>query len=233
MLLSILIPAYNEEKTILKLLQLVNYQKKKINLEILICDDGSNDLTHEILVKNNTMYDVLLTNTKNAGKGNAIKNLIKIAKGEIILIQDADLEYDPGDYPALIEPIVSKKSNVVYGSRILGMPSRYQNSNFTSMFRILGNHLLTIVSNKINNQNLTDAHTCYKVFSKNIFNKLSLEHDDFSFCPEVTTKISKLGEKIVEVPISYAGRGFEEGKKIGYKDFFIAIYTLIKFRLIK
>ena len=233
MLLSILIPTYNEEKTILKLLQLINYQKKKINLEILICDDGSNDFTHEILVKNKAMYDVLITNKKNMGKGNAIKNLIKIAKGEIILIQDADLEYNPEDYLSLIEPIILKKCNVVYGSRVLGKPSRYKNNKFTSMFRVLGNHLLTIISNKINNQNLTDAHTCYKVFNKDIFKKLSLEHDDFSFCPEITTKIAKLGEKILEVPISYSGRGFHEGKKIGYRDFFIAIYSLIKFKLKK
>ena len=230
MLISVLIPVYNEEKTILKLLKLVNNQKKKINIEIIVCNDGSSDNTDKILKKNPHLFQRYLCSRFNSGKGNAIKKLIKIARGDIILIQDADLEYDPKDYSSLINPIVSKKTNVVYGSRVLAKKNRYIGSNFTSVFRILGNHFLTIVSNIINSQNLTDAHTCYKVFKKNIFDKISLEHDDFSICPEITTKISKLKEKIIEVPISYKGRSFDEGKKIGLKDFFIAIYTLIKFR---
>ena len=230
MLISILIPVYNEERTILNILKLVNNQKNKINIEIIVCNDGSSDNTDKILRENSHLYQRYLCSRFNSGKGNAIKKLIKIAKGDIILIQDADLEYDPRDYSSLIKPIVSKKTNVVYGSRVLAKKNRYIGSNFTSLFRIFGNHFLTIVSNIINSQNLTDAHTCYKVFKKNIFDKISLEHDDFSICPEMTTKISKLKEKIIEVPISYKGRSFDEGKKIRLKDFFIAIFTLVKFR---
>ena len=234
MLLSVLVPVYNEEKTILKILNLINLQRKNINLEILVSNDGSTDGTSKILAQNNHLFDLLVESKKNQGKGNAIKKIFKKINGDIILIQDADLEYDPQDYLTLLEPIFKNKVRVVYGSRVLGRGNRYKSSNnFISNFRILGNHLLTIVSNILNSQNLTDAHTCYKVFTRDIANQLVLEQDDFSFCPEVTTKISNLNEKIIEVPISYNGRSVSDGKKIGIKDFFIAIFTLIKFRFIK
>jgi glycosyltransferase involved in cell wall biosynthesis len=234
MLVSVLVPVYNEENTILKILNLINLQRKNVNLEILVSNDGSTDGTSKILTQNKHLYDLLVESEKNQGKGNAIKKIFEKTNGEIILIQDADLEYNPQDYLNLIEPIIKNKTKVVYGSRVLGRGSRYKSSNnFISNFRILGNHLLTITSNILNSQNLTDAHTCYKVFKKDIANQLVLEHDDFSFCPEVTTKISNLNEKIIEVPISYYGRSVSDGKKIGIKDFFIAIYTLIKFKLTK
>ena len=233
MLVSVLVPVYNEEKTIVKILNLINLQRKNINLEILVSNDGSSDETSKILHNNNSLFDLLIESQKNLGKGSAIKNIFKKAHGEIIIIQDADLEYDPGDYLKLIEPITQNKTKVVYGSRVLGRGNRYKDGkNFISIFRIFGNHLLTIISNIINKQNLTDAHTCYKVFKKEIADKLILEHNDFSFCPEVTTKISNLNERIIEVPIFYQGRTELDGKKIGIKDFFIAIFTLIKFKFI-
>lgn len=168
------------------------------------------------------------------GKGHAIKKALDYINGNVILIQDADLEYNPEDYETLLSPIRQGISNVVYGSRILNYKNRYHAINsFTSIFRILGNHVLTIFSNIINKQNLTDAHTCYKVFKSSVINKIKLEHNDFSFCPEITTKISNIEEKIIEVPIRYKGRSFAEGKKISFTDVFIAFFTIIKFKILK
>ena len=166
------------------------------------------------------------------GKGAAIKTGLKHITGGIVIIQDADLEYHPKDYKKLIKPILNKKYLVVYGSRVLLSKNRYfVKKGFYSISRIFFNHVLTILSNFINSQNLTDAHTCYKVFNTVIFKKISLEHDDFSFCPEITTKISNNKIKIKEVGIHYQGRDFSEGKKIRFTDGLIAIYTLIKFNL--
>ena len=169
---------------------------------------------------------------KNLGKGACIKSAKKFVKGKIVIIQDADLEYDPKDYKKLIKPILKKKTNVVYGSRVLNK-QRYTNSNFSSIFRVFANHILTISSNLINGQKLTDAHTCYKVLKKDIFNKIKLEEKGFSFCPELTTKISLLNEKIIEIPIRYKGRSYKEGKKINFKDGFSAIITLFYYRYFK
>ena len=234
MLLSIIIPVYNEETTIIQILKKVNSQKKKLNLEVIVSNDGSNDKTLELVKENSHLYNKLISNETNMGKGHAIKQALNYVNGNIILIQDADLEYDPEDYEKLLNPIVQGISNVVYGSRVLNYKNRYNaKKSFTSIIRIFGNHMLTIISNIFNNQNLTDAHTCYKVFTSSVIKKIKLEHDDFSFCPEITTKISKIGEKIVEVPINYKGRSFGEGKKISIIDAFIALFTIIKFKMLK
>ena len=234
MFLSVIIPVYNEENTIIQILKKVNSQKEKNKLEIIISNDGSNDKTLELIKNNTHLYDKLVSNEKNMGKGHAIKKAINLIEGEVILIQDADLEYDPDDYGKLLKPIQNKICNVVYGSRVLKYKNRYAATNsFTSILRIFGNHLLTLVSNFFNKQNLTDAHTCYKVFTKNVIDRIKLEHNDFSFCPELTTKISLIGEKILEVPINYNGRSFSEGKKISSMDAIIAFFTIIKFRVFK
>ena len=234
MFLSVIIPVYNEENTIIQILKKVNSQKEKNKLEIIISNDGSNDKTLELIKNNTHLYDKLVSNEKNMGKGHAIKKAINLIEGEGILIQDADLEYDPDDYGKLLKPIQNKICNVVYGSRVLKYKNRYAATNsFTSILRIFGNHLLTLVSNFFNKQNLTDAHTCYKVFTKNVIDRIKLEHNDFSFCPELTTKISLIGEKILEVPINYNGRSFSEGKKISSMDAIIAFFTIIKFRVFK
>ena len=229
MKLSIIIPCYNEKQTIEKIVSKI--LKVNIKKEIIIVDDCSNDGTVNIIKTINNSNIKKIFHKKNLGKGAAIKTAKKHVSGDVILIQDADLEYFPSDYIRLLNPIISKKSKVVYGSRVLGRRQN-NNSKFTSNIRILGNFLLTKLSNFINNQNLTDAHTCYKVFDKKIFKKITLKELDFRFCPEVTCKISNLNEKIVEVPIKYNGRSIEHGKKIRLKDAFLAVICLIKYGIL-
>ena len=233
MLLSVIVPVFNEEKTIIQLLNKIYKQKKKLNIEVTVSDDGSTDKTVFFLKKNKYLFDYLHISSKNFGKGHAIKAVVKKARGDIILIQDADLEYDPDDYKKLITPILKNESNCVYGSRVLGRKKYFNGKNFNEQFRIFANFFLTFLSNLLNRQNLTDAHTCYKLIRKKIFKKINLSHNDFSFCSEVNTKLSLLGEKIIEVPIKYSGRTVYEGKKIRFKDAFIALFTIIKFRFLK
>ena len=232
--ISIIIPCYNEKNTLIKIinkiiLSLNNYNFK--SYEILIVDDGSSDGTTEIIKENFSIKNNFKTffHDKNLGKGAAIKTAKNNLSGNIIIIQDADLEYDPDDYDKLLKPIIDGNFKVVYGSRVLNR-ERYKISGFNSKVRIFGNHFLTIISNFLNKQNLTDAHTCYKVFHKELFDLITLEENDFAFCPEVTSKISNLGFKIHEVPISYNGRSYKEGKKIKTTDAFRALKTLIKYR---
>ena len=226
MLISIIIPCYNEKNTILKILNKVKNQK--INKQIIVIDDSSTDGTTNILKKNFKKKGFkLISHKKNLGKGAAIKSAKKFIKGNIVIIQDADLEYDPKDYRKLILPIIKKKTKVVYGSRVLNK-KKYSNRNFSSKFRVFANYILTLISNYINSQKLTDAHTCYKVFDAKLFKKIKLQENDFSFCPEITTKVSNLKEKILEVPIKYKGRSYEKGKKIQFKDGFLALKTLFK-----
>ena len=163
------------------------------------------------------------------GKGATIKTAKKFITGDIIIIQDADLEYDPNDYGKLITPILNGDFKVVYGSRVLNQV-RYRSIGFSSKIRIFGNHLLTLISNFLNNQKLTDAHTCYKVFNREVFDLIKLEENDFAFCPEVTSKVANLGFEIHEVPISYNGRNYKDGKKIKTIDALRALKTLIKYQ---
>jgi len=225
--LSIIIPVYNEKNTIEKLLNKI-HKLRNIKKEIIVVDDASNDGSVNILKKNKNKINKLIYHKKNLGKGAAIKSAQKFVKGNVVIIQDADLEYDPVDYYKLLR-LINKGYKVVYGSRVLGK-NRYLLKNFSSVIRIFFNHILTVISNFLNNQRLTDAHTCYKMFESNIFKKIMLEEKDFSFCPEITTKIGLLKIKIKEVPIKYSGRNYNEGKKIRLIDGVKAVITLFKYR---
>ena len=230
MMLSVIIPVYNEKNTILEIIKKI--ETNKIKKEIIIVDDCSTDGTREILQNITNHNYKILFHDKNLGKGAAIKSAKEKINGDIIVIQDADLEYNPNDYYKLIEPIFLNEVEVVYGSRVLGS-NRYLMQNFSSVYRIFFNHMLTILSNFINKQNLTDAHTCYKTFSSKVFNSIDLEENDFSFCPEITTKIALKKIKIKEVKIDYNGRSYKEGKKIKLSDGIKAIKTLFKYRYLK
>ena len=232
MLVTIIIPCFNEENTIEKILNKI-FEIRDIEKQIIIVDDFSTDESKKILKENyENKVDKIIYHNENKGKGAAIKSSLNFVKGEIVLIQDADLEYDPKDYNKLLEPFLDNSIQVVYGSRVLGRDNN-EKKNFLKQFRIFGNYILTKFSNLINNQNLTDAHTCYKLFRKDIFFKLNLKEDDFSFCPEVTTKLSNLNIEIKEIPISYNGREYEDGKKISFIDAIKAIKVIIKYKFDK
>lgn len=227
---TIIIPCFNEEKNIQKVIETV---KKKINQEdnIIIVDDGSTDGTREILKKVDLKNVKVILNEQNLGKGSAIKTAFKQNEllNEIILIQDADLEYSPDDYEKLLIPFLETSADVVYGSRFLG-GSKYQRIHF--FWHFLANKILTFITNVFTNLNMTDMETGYKVFKKKALEGLVLKENSFGIEPEITIKLAKKKLKFYEVPISYAGRSYEEGKKIRLKDAFIALYCIVKYSFI-
>ena len=230
-MLSIIIPVFNEKKTIERIINKI-LRIKFIKKQIILVDDGSTDGTSKLIKEKyskNKMINKIIYHNKNKGKGAAIKTAQKYVLGDIVIIQDADLEYNPNDYKKIISPIIKKKTGAVYGSRVLNK-NRYFKHNFSSILRVFANHILTIISNIINEQKLTDAHTCYKAFDAKIFKKIKLNENGFSFCPEITTKLSCLKVEITEVEISYNGRSFDDGKKIKFSDGFDAIITLIRYK---
>jgi len=229
--LTFIIPVYNEIKTIEKLIKKI--LKLNIKKQIIIIDDGSNDGTEQILRKYKNLLDKLIIHKKNLGKGAAIKSGQKHIKGKYVAIQDADLEYDPNDLKKIINEMDKKNLKVMYGSRVLNKNTFQNIQNFTHILRIWGNIFLTIISNFFNSQKLTDAHTCYKVFNSRIFKKIKLKEKGFSFCPEITTKISLMNIDIEEFPINYNGRTYNQGKKITAFDGLDALYVLLKYRYFK
>ncbi len=229
MILTIIIPVFNEKNTIKQIIKKISLQEN-IEKQIILVDDGSNDGTTEI-IKNDlvSQIDRVIFHEKNLGKGAAIISAKKFVKGDVVIIQDADLEYDPRDYIKILKVISEENEIAVYGSRVLGK-KRYSSKSFISKTRIFFNHILTIFTNFLYKQKLSDAHTCYKSFKSNYFQKIDLKEKDFAFCPEITAKISKMGIKISEVPIDYNGRSYIEGKKISIYDGFRAIYVLLKYK---
>ena len=231
--LSIIIPCFNEKKSLLRLISKIK-KIKNIKKQIILVDDGSTDGTSELIKKKLiNKVDKVIFHKNNLGKGSAIISAQKYIKGNFVIIQDADLEYDPLDYHKLLIPLKKNFFKIVYGSRVLGRKKPLDLISFKYFpknFRIFGNYLLTFFSNFINNQSLTDVHTCYKIFDKKIFLSFNLQEKGFSFCPEVTTKAAKFSYPIAEVPIRYNGREIKEGKKIRLIDAFIAIYTILKYR---
>jgi glycosyltransferase involved in cell wall biosynthesis len=225
--LSIIIPCYNEKSTIREVIDAVlaaPYDEK----EIIIVDDCSKDGTKEVLLEEiEPLVHQILFHKVNQGKGAALRTGIQAATGDIVLIQDADLEYDPQEYPNLVEPILRNKADVVYGSRFMGS----QPHRVLYFWHSVGNMVLTILSNMFTNLNLTDMETCYKVFRREIIQGISIQENRFGFEPEITAKIAKLECRIFEVGISYYGRTYKEGKKIGWKDGIRAIYCIIKYNL--
>ena len=226
--LSVVVPCFNEIKTIGEVIE--NILDSPINpKEVIIVDDFSSDGYREYLKKINNKNIKVIFHEKNLGKGAALSTGIAFAKGEIIIIQDADLEYDPNEYPNVIGPIINGKADIVYGSRFQGgQPHRV-----VYFWHRIGNGFLTIFSNFFTDLNLTDMETCYKAFRSDIIKTIEIEEKRFGFEPEITAKISKLNCRIYEVGISYYGRTYKEGKKIGWKDGIRAIYCILKYNLFR
>lgn len=227
MKLSIIIPCYNEINTIVEIVQRVQNGPVK-NKEIIIVDDCSNDGTQKILRDEiEILVDKVIYHSKNMGKGAALKTGFKEATGDIVVVQDADLEYDPYEYPVLMAPIISGKADVVFGSRFMGgNPHRV-----VYFWHMVGNRFLTLMSNMLTNINLSDMETCYKMFRREVIQSFEIKENRFGFEPEITAKVARGKYRIYEVGISYYGRTYAEGKKIGFRDGLKAIYAILKYNI--
>ena len=225
MKLSVIMPIYNEEKTLMTILDRV--QAIPVDKEIIIVDDCSTDSTRSVLESIQADNVHIHYHERNMGKGEAVRTALGHVSGEIVIIQDGDLEYDPEDYPKLLQPIIDGQTNVVYGSRVLGHgPISYRRYSWGARF-------ITWVGNLLYGLHLTDLYTCYKVMKTDIMKRLNLQCVGFEFCPEVTAKLSRMNEGIIELPIGYHPRPFEEGKKIRPRDGLVGIWTLLKYRFWK
>jgi len=229
--LSIVIPVYNEDKTLEEIIKKVKaIDLGAIEKEIVVVDDGSSDKTIDILKKTiEPLVDKVIYKEKNMGKGAAVRTGFENVTGDIVIIQDADLEYDPQEYKRLLQPILEGKADVVYGSRFMGgRPHRVH-----MFWHQMGNNFLTALSNMFTNLNLTDIETCYKMFKKEVIDSIKIEENRFGLEPELTAKVARLKCRIYEVGISYYGRSYEEGKKINWKDGFRAICVILKYGIFK
>lgn len=228
MRISIVIPCYNERNSIEEIIKRVK-ESELTDFEIIVVDDFSTDGTREFLKEHgHKLVDRIIFHEKNKGKGAALRSGFKETTGDVIIIQDADLEYNPVEYPILLAPILENKADVVFGSRFQGGRAH----RVVYFWHMVANKFLTLFSNIFTNLNLTDMETCYKVFRREILQKIEIEEDRFGFEPEVTAKIARLNCAVYEVGISYYGRTYEEGKKIGWKDAVRALYCILKYNFL-
>jgi glycosyltransferase involved in cell wall biosynthesis len=224
--LSVVVPVYNERNTLVEILRRMRAVELPDNVEreIIVVDDGSTDGTRDVLKQLGDSTVRVIMHPQNRGKGAAVRTGFAACTGDYVLVQDADLEYDPEDWPRLLRPIIRGRARVVYGSRFTG-----ERRNMLFLHWV-GNRFLSLVTNVLYNTTLSDMETCYKVIDRNLVNELTLHADEFDIEPEITAKILRRGIRIYEVPISYAGREFDEGKKITWRDGFSALWTLVKYR---
>ena len=225
--LTVIVPVYNERNTVVEILRRMRRVELPVELEIVVINDGSNDGTEKVLGALEDSTVRVLHHSHNQGKGAAVRTGLQHARGDLLLIQDADLEYDPDDWPMLLAPVLKGKAKVVYGSRFTG-----ERKNLL-LWHWVGNRFLSLVTNVLYNTTLSDMETCYKLFDRRVLDGISIDSDRFEFEPEITAKVLRRGYHIYEVPISYSGRDFAEGKKITWKDGFGALVTLVRYRFWK
>jgi glycosyltransferase involved in cell wall biosynthesis len=223
-LLSVVVPVYNERPTMAEVIRRIRAVDLPVDVEVIVVDDGSTDGTDKILAALGDSTVRVLTHPHNRGKGAAVRTGMEVIRGDLVIIQDADLEYDPDDWLRLLDPILRGKALVVYGSRFTG-----ERKNMLPMHWI-GNRMLSLITNVLYSSTLSDMETCYKLFDRRVIDGLTIESDRFDFEPEITAKVIRRGHRIYEVPISYAGRELTEGKKITWRDGFGAVKALIKYR---
>ena len=223
-LLSVIVPVYNERVTVAEVIRRIRAVDVPVDVEVIVVDDGSSDGTDKVLTALADSTVRVITHPVNKGKGAAIRTGMASARGDLLLIQDADLEYDPEDWPKLLNPVLRGKAQVVYGSRFTG-----ERRNMLFLHWV-GNRFLSLVTNVLYNTTLSDMETCYKLFDRTVLEGITINASRFEFEPEITAKLLRRGIRIYEVPISYTGREFEEGKKITWRDGFIALWTLVKYR---
>jgi glycosyltransferase involved in cell wall biosynthesis len=224
--LSVIVPVFDERNTVVEIVRRMRAVDLPVDLEIVIVDDGSTDGTRDVLRQLADSTVRVINHDVNRGKGAAIRSGLEHVTGDLVLVQDADLEYDPEDWPKLLTPILRGKASVVYGSRFTG-----ERRNMLFLHWV-GNRFLSLVTNVLYNTTLSDMETCYKLFDRTLLDGITLRAQRFEFEPEVTAKLLRRGIRIYEVPISYTGREFEEGKKITWRDGFIALWTLVKYRFV-
>jgi glycosyltransferase involved in cell wall biosynthesis len=225
--LSVIVPVFDERNTVVEIVRRMRAVDLPVDLEIVIVDDGSTDGTRDVLRQLADSTVRVITHDANRGKGAAIRSGLTHVTGDLVLVQDADLEYDPEDWPKLLTPMLRGKARVVYGSRFTG-----ERRNMLFLHWV-GNRFLSLVTNVLYNTTLSDMETCYKLFERELLDGITLRAQRFEFEPEVTAKILRRGVRIYEVPISYTGREFDEGKKITWRDGFVALWTLVKYRFVE
>jgi len=223
--LSVIVPVYNEYNTVAEIIRRIRTIKVPLDVQVVVVDDGSTDGTEKVLAALHDSTVKVITHQMNQGKGAAIRTGLAAARGDLVIIQDADLEYDPDDWPRLLDPVFKGKARVVYGSRFTGERTNLHPSHW------IGNRFLTLTTNILYRSTLSDMETCYKLFDRRVLEGITIRSQRFEFEPEITAKVLRRGYRIYEVPISYAGREVSDGKKISWRDGFGALFALIRYRI--